>query len=301
MPLTKKRGAIFPIYADTPTRADSENAAVQSKANSASRSPTKPKRPATALGVKDRSSAVSSNQMSYGQPRAGFLKIGSALKQSTSNKAGSVDPSKSSTPSLDVSIGKSEFTAPRRPLSENTTKRDLDIFSRLKPSTTQRPAPSETKPRRVSVVADKENAEASRRLDSPSSNTRSKTALSSTGGAASLSDPLTSPDLDAGHDTAPSAAEAAGTPSRLASLAGLVGDGRGALSLRKGRLIAGLLAEEGATDYIAQKSPSGKSSDSKRGRDSLRAAVQPDGPLADVSEAYGATGLPPPGFREQGK
>jgi hypothetical protein len=81
-------------------------------------------------------------------------------------------------------------------------------------------------------------------------------------------------------------------------LVGAVGDGRGTLTFKKGRqagtYINGRDVEEGSSSRSSKEIVSTPSS-SKKGKGR---SVTPDGPLVDVSEAYGASGDEPEGFRE---
>ena len=89
----------------------------------------------------------------------------------------------------------------------------------------------------------------------------------------------------------------------------LVGSGRGALSLKKGRALAGILGsgvDLGDDETLdlgfgplvdVSSAPGSKSKSKSRGKGFWR---EGDGPLADVSEAYGAAGEAPEGFATQG-
>lgn len=81
-------------------------------------------------------------------------------------------------------------------------------------------------------------------------------------------------------------------------LVGAVGDGRGTLTFKKGRQVGtyvnGRDIEEGSSSRSSKEVVSTPSS-SKKGKGR---SVTPDGPLVDVSEAYGASGDEPEGFRE---
>lgn len=72
--------------------------------------------------------------------------------------------------------------------------------------------------------------------------------------------------------------------AREMEVANLVGDGRGTLSLKKGRMLADILPGSSGLGPGMKGSGKGRS-------------VLDDGVLADVTEAYGGTGTEPEGFR----
>lgn len=79
---------------------------------------------------------------------------------------------------------------------------------------------------------------------------------------------------------------------------GAVGDGRGTLTFKKGRQIGTYVNGRGIEESSSSRSSKevvSTPSSSKKGKGR---SVTPDGPLVDVSEAYGASGDEPEGFRE---
>ncbi|WVF72322.1 hypothetical protein IAT40_007135 [Kwoniella sp. CBS 6097] len=87
-----------------------------------------------------------------------------------------------------------------------------------------------------------------------------------------------------------------GLANRERRIESLVGDGRGTLTLKKGRELA-MLMSNGNGNGNGNGENEGHGVEKKYGKG---AAVRADGALVDVSEAYGASGDEPEGFRSQG-
>ncbi|KAK8869926.1 hypothetical protein IAR55_000494 [Kwoniella newhampshirensis] len=78
----------------------------------------------------------------------------------------------------------------------------------------------------------------------------------------------------------------------------LVGDGRGTLTLKKGRELARIMDAE-IFGMVSISAEAGAAEKGKKRGGLRERAVRPDGALVDVSEAYGADGVEPEGFRTQ--
>ncbi|CAD6584224.1 MAG: hypothetical protein TREMPRED_003773 [Tremellales sp. Tagirdzhanova-0007] len=269
MPVTKKKGAIFAIYADSPTQPSTftSGSSTTRLRLSSPHSPTKRSIPRKAL--------ISIPP----KPINGFpISTSSALKSSdVKSTPRTRSPSVNPKPHR---VRSSSTSHPPPPAPRTApSKRQIEIFSSpsqplssILPSQREPPSgthPSPAKRGRATPAKlreDKENQapSSSSIRDSPASRTRSK--------------------VRARADS-------------------LVGNGRETLTLKKGRALASLLAGEEAGN-----SP-GFASGGKSSRDvhvgtwegegkSRRRSAKAVEPLADVSEAYGASGTEPLGFRE---
>jgi len=274
MPITNKKGAIFAIYADSPSHPTTSSSRLATQSDSPVKRPTS-RKALTAI-----------------QPKVikGFP---SSSAKSDSNEKGKTTPKSSSTSVNPKPVQPRVSSASRRqvpvpPPRSAPSKRQLEIFSSSSvsspplvshpsPSAASRPAANgssaETPAKRgrltpVQSRVDKENQPPLSASDSPASRTRART---------------------------------------RARADSLVGDERGTLTLRKGRAIATLLAEENAAGSsmsitgivvgFEQRSPetSGRRRSEGKGKGGSGLEVRP---LADVSEAYGASGAEPEGFRD---
>ncbi|ORX39733.1 hypothetical protein BD324DRAFT_614779 [Kockovaella imperatae] len=382
MPVTKKKGAIFAIYADSPV-ASNEAGTSQSvvsptkrslrQASSTLKSHPKSNSTLPPLSGSTGRKALSALQASAVKPQIGFSSVqpsddkvnASAIdkpkvpinpKQSTTTTAISTSTNTTTTTtasSLKPSGSIRKSGSSKKTTASATSKRQFDAFP-SPPDTAvstfpQPDLPSQLGDKSASVVRFKENAASNASksyespmkrgklstpssstrdkenvapsvLDSPASRTRSKTRRQA-GSISSLSalgihspvQTLRPKNLrtdSENSENALSRAQCLVGPEMVGvrdetvlELRGLVGNGRGALSLKKGRALAGILGAgvdlgDAVEDHLGlTESHAGKSS---KGRSEGKARwVAGDQPLADVSEAYGAAGEAPEGFAIQ--
>nr|XP_031858366.1 uncharacterized protein CI109_006242 [Kwoniella shandongensis]KAA5525438.1 hypothetical protein CI109_006242 [Kwoniella shandongensis] len=360
MPVTKKKGAIFAIYADSPDRAaPSTTSSSSSSSAAASSSTSKAKLVKGSSGTGTSPTKRSSTQrkaLSSLQPRAitststtslrstGKYDI-NTLKQTKNDFVvdGKVDQLKSKSKSKlqifsdDAPLGttktSTKHTSSRKlqplSLSQSTlsTKRTRDLLS---------PLPIDPAPRVRTKDQDSLQKE-----DGTSTRQSQNQSQRATNGESPLKRNRTTPSTTHLHlSPAAAAAAAAGggvfdkenvppsdgspatrTRSRTSSLASstttitlsplrftnttpqqrrvesLLGDGRGTLTLKKGRELARIMDSEtfGMTTTTVFASTEEKSTGPK----GKGLGVKADGALVDVSEAYGAGGDEPEGFKTQ--
>ncbi|KAI9638580.1 uncharacterized protein MKK02DRAFT_31994 [Dioszegia hungarica] len=263
MPVTKKKGAIFAIYTDSPaksTRSHTHNPSPSTTSaftHTSTVSPTKKSTSRKALAtVQAKSVGFPSDPLSKADKGKG--RADAPIPTLAENAIPSVNYK---------SLSRTTGPATTKRIPSTTSKRQFEIFRAQSPSAPPSPtAPipssrlaesplkkTRATPRRSQLDDDDMDLEnVAPVLDSPASRTRSRVRAASSAGLAS---PL--------------------APLRLASRAAgeaLLGDGRGTLTLKKGRAMAKLMkgAEVGVGDV-----------------------------LGDVSEAYGAEGSAPAGFTTQ--
>lgn len=80
-------------------------------------------------------------------------------------------------------------------------------------------------------------------------------------------------------------------------LVGAVGDGRGTLTFKKGRQVGTYVNGREVEDVSSSRSSKEVESTPCSSKKGKGRSVTPNGPLVDVSEAYGASGDEPEGFR----
>ncbi|WVW83241.1 hypothetical protein I302_105260 [Kwoniella bestiolae CBS 10118] len=360
MPVTKKKGTLFAIYADTPDRpasASSSSSSLSTKANPLPKSPSK-KTSSSGNGSRkalgslqpkaiDRSisstSSVKGKSSEASKPRSKLVYEDSSentikqvkstsdipLKSKTNqprvksytsvfqdeNASSSSIQLTSSRSTTKTSVGPSRKSAPTPLAPSQPIKRSRDLLSPLPitaPTTstkttstttivrTDDPSESPAKRNRITVEStstpvrvgrkeviadDKENVPpppdySPITSDSPASRTRSKIralTLSTSGGS-----PLRSRRNDTDTDR------------RVGRVEKLVGDGRGTLSLKKGRELSNLINDRSTEEEIRTFKPSPIKGKSTKG---VEVEVEM---LGDVSEAYGAErGNEPEGFKSQ--
>ena len=309
MPVTKKKGAIFAIYADSPTTG--ETSAAQ-KAPIHPPSPTKSKgeasrapRKALAPLQQGKTNPPTSHDDSHSIKGKPAPKSNTTLRP-THARTGSVKRpfdvrSPSPTKESAGSSSAKHASSSSRVRFEGGSKTSRQI--RESPAKKTRPSVSTPRSSRRYDTKNKENLPPTN--DSPASRTRSKTrAVHGTRGSiSSLSAiAITSPlqPIRFGHTIGGET----GDKDAVEGVASLVGNGRGALSLKKGRELASILGsslevgEEASETLFKAEGSSKNAKGTPKGKG---LAVKADGPLADVSEAYGASGEEPEGFRTAGR
>ncbi|KAL7422222.1 hypothetical protein Q5752_002868 [Cryptotrichosporon argae] len=259
MPVTKKKGAIFAIYADSPVASTSTAASMStSTASSAARpapaaSPSKrTRRPLGAASSADVQRPLGAKPLALGKPALGKT----ALNQTAPGKPVSVLGSKA------AALASKQAATPASSGVDSRTKQRQGVATGAGGAMSKRAhSPLDTPAKRTRGAdadrenRDKENADAViGPLDSPAARTRSKTAR-----------------------PAPARAE----PPRRAA-----------------RPVNDENADPfgPAPTHTAKRPPPGSGTKAALSRPRVRA----DGPLADVSEVYGASGIEPDGFRDAG-
>lgn len=313
MPVTKKQGAIFAIYADSPqTEPKSTRSAAGETFTASPTQSTGRKRVPTERKALGALAPAANARSALRDVKVDVLAKG---KKSASITDGDLKKPSSSAASVRKPL----------PLSTTTKKREVSVSARVGESPTKKTRSTPVK--KSAVLGDAFHTAIE---GSPASRTRSKTSAATPVRADSV--------RRTGVVDPEPAAEDIDVPSDLeAHFGDLVGDGRGALNARKGKAVAAYLQSK-AGGSAASGSPSGRAKSTrisvlfeetasvdtenippiKVGRGTPRRsahsrlgkaaeatpgkgkakAVLGDKPLADVSEAYGASGIEPIGFRD---
>lgn len=363
MPVTKKKGAIFAIYADSPLPSshDSKSTLLSSARSPTKRTTTTTRKALSAVIAKPLS--ITSRDTIKGKGKQVDEVVNQPSIKSDAVNAKSVVETKSKTRSVTRLSGSGKVVPTKRQFevfsspsvahsSSTTTAASASLRPSLNtpaPKAQPAPPPSQAQhdgidspakrlrssprnttktqppprtPGKAIITDDKENVPLTSTLDSPASRTRSKSRVRAHPGSGSISSlaqlqlavhsPVrrsprhsTSINISTHTDTTTnrvnlglSAAILNEHCSPTAPRADLVGDGRGTLTFKKGRGVAFALGlgESDQTGELEPGHPKHKRvvKSEKKGKGF---SVLADGPLVDVSEAYGASGEEPAGFR----
>ncbi|RSH91213.1 hypothetical protein EHS25_009512 [Saitozyma podzolica] len=300
MPVTKKKGAIFAIYADSPGR-DPSGPSDATNPELRSRSPSKRPSAGGVPGQTVQTGQASRKALSSVQPRSiGFPSApSSALKPKSTTADGNTaldsDFPLKPTPKPVGAVGStnpkplatSRRSNPPPPPKTAPSKRQLEIFSS--------PSAPQPQPQQQSIT--------SSRPIPPTSHTTSTGASTSAFSSTShqpvspakrtRSSPTTAEVQYDKENHPPSALDSPASRTRSRTRLPLSAVPASPAVATKNRLIA-------KADGKLSSSP--KKSALKAGTNGLKAReVRADGPLVDVSEAYGASGAEPDGFKTQGQ
>ena len=298
MPVTKKRGAIFAIYADSPQHGVSvaqKNGPTPSQLSS---SPTKRlSQPRKALASLQPTAKLVSASAMKGKPSEGKAELGKP-RQMTKATAPAVESLSSTQACLTA-----PSTSGSKRIVKSGSKRSIEVFADSpKSSSIHLPLVSPAKKTRSSPrkVTDKENVEPG--SDSPAGRTRSKTRVYP--GPHENETPVKERSRRVLGEKGERIERISGLSSKSGNLESL--SGLGEMGLGKGlgvKRTIKVLGEKRGLSAGAAMPMSGKTldrGDSAKGLKKGRSiTVFADDVLCDVSEAYGAVADEPVGFKTQ--